>query len=73
MTFLPVALIGNLWNRSPFLSPKKRAHFVYRYAGRDEVRGLTSDSASTFKKKDDEAHRGRGSIGMQAREKKQPI
>ena len=26
-TFLPVALVGNLWNRSPFLFSKKRAHF----------------------------------------------
>ena len=25
--FLPVAMIGNLWNRSPFLSPKS-AHIV---------------------------------------------
>ena len=44
-----------------FSFSKKACTFFYRYAGRDEVRRLTSDSASTFKKKDDEACRGRSS------------
>ena len=35
---------------------KKRARCLYRYAGRDEVRRLTSESASAFKKKDDTAY-----------------
>ena len=47
-----VALIGNLWNRSPFLS----CTLLYKYAGRDEVGRLTSESASAFKKKDDAAY-----------------
>ena len=39
VVFLPVARIGNLCNRSPFLSP---CTLWYRYAERDEVRRLTS-------------------------------
>ena len=53
--FLPCALIRNLQNRGPFLSPKS-VHVLYRCAGRDEVRRLTSESASAFNKKDDAAY-----------------
>ena len=52
----PVARIGNLWNRSPFSFSKKRALLWYRYAGRDEVRRLTRESASDDEKKDDTAY-----------------
>ena len=36
MVFL-VALIGNLWNRSPFPFSKKACSLLESYAGRDEV------------------------------------
>ena len=35
---------------------KKTSTLLYRYAGRDEVRRLTSESASAFKKNDDTAY-----------------
>ena len=42
--------------QSFFFLQKKRAHcLLYRYAGRGEVRRLTRESASAFKKKDDAA------------------
>ena len=34
----------------------KTCTLLYRYAGRDEVRRLTSESAPAFKKKDDTAY-----------------
>ena len=48
-----VAQIGNLWNRSLSLSPKAG---LDSYAGSDEVRRFTSESAPAFKKKNDAAH-----------------
>ena len=54
MRLCRVALIGELLNRSPFLSP--RSGGLDSYAGRDEVRRFTSESASAFKKKNDAAH-----------------
>ena len=47
--FPSVGLMGNLWNRSHFLSPKS-VHIVV------QIRGKSSDNASAFKKKDDAAH-----------------
>ena len=49
--FLPVVRIGNLWNRSPFLS-SKNVHILVQ----DKVRRLTSESTSAFKKKNDTAY-----------------
>ena len=53
MRFLPVGLMCNLWNRSPFLSP---CTLLHRHAGSGEVRRLTSESASHNEKKDDTAY-----------------
>ena len=46
-----VTLIEILLNRGPFLSPKTCS--LYSCAGRDEVRRLTGESVSAFKKKDE--------------------
>ena len=40
----------------PFSKKKKECTLRYRYAGRDEVRRLTSESTPAFKKKDDTAY-----------------
>ena len=40
----------------PFSFSKKACSLLYRYAGRDEVRKLTSESASAILKKNDAAH-----------------
>ena len=50
-----VARIGNLWNRSPLLSPKA-CTLLYKDARGDEVRRLTRESASDNEKKDDTAY-----------------
>ena len=50
------ALIGKLWKPQPFSLFQKTCTLVYRYAGRDEVRRLTSDHASASEKKDDAAY-----------------
>ena len=51
--FPPVARIGNLWNRSPFLSPKSGFGQPRR---KRWVRRFTSESSLAFKKKNDTAH-----------------
>ena len=54
--FLLVALIGNLLNRSPFLSPKS-VHIVVQDT-QEEMRyeGSLVKSTPAFKKKDDTAY-----------------
>ena len=64
----PSSVVTELFDISPccsdweFVEPQsfsfsqKACTLLNRYAGRDEVRSLTSDSASAFKKKDDAAY-----------------
>ena len=52
--FPPVVLIGNFVEPQSFSFSKKRG--LDSYAGRDEVRRFTSESASAVKKKSDAAH-----------------
>ena len=54
--FPPVARIGTLWNRSPFFQKNVQKVGLYSYAGRDEVRRVTSESAPAVKKKNDAVH-----------------
>ena len=50
-----VVRIRNLWNRSPFLSPKKRAHYC-TVAGEKRHESTHAKNASTIWKKNDAAH-----------------
>ena len=52
--FPPVAL--GICGTAVLFFLQKACTSLHRYAGRDEVRRLTSDSASAFKKKDDVAY-----------------
>ena len=65
---VPSSVVTELCDVSPCLSgweivepqsfsfSQKACTLLYRHAGRDEVRRLSSDSASAFKKKDDAAY-----------------